>query len=510
MNRVQRAIAEMTGRIKPNSILSAFNLKSFWGADQTVDYARSDYDLFKAVYYAAVYKKKGEEYLLGAGFAKPIINSTAAFTIGNGFRVSLDGADEGTPIEAAENEINDWIGKHVSDFYNLAKYGFRDGDAFMILHDDLSLEFADPSTVTVVYDPTNGGVIGYDIVETVDVTSTEKVTYKRIYRKSGYRVIKVNAQGEEIETVINVAFTTDGIVDVRQMIEDTKLDDEPFDGTFEQDDLIEVALPVFHYANELEPKSVYGISDIQNSLIYFAGYSKVLQEATKSNIYNSTPIPVIKGSKNSNALEQKNPDGTTKKNIQWGRNMVIYLEGDGADASFMNVPQTMSDTGALLEYYFYLIVQSSETPEFIFGAAMNSSKASASEQMPIMVKKAERKRSQLTRVLNQVIDAYIYKRFAQGDQNFYAVYTAKSAIGIDFPPIVDEDKNITLQTVNTLVEKGIISDRTALEMLTNVKDKTGELEQARKDDADRASRTDVFSNVGNRIDDELNGGGGGE
>lgn len=83
-------------------------------------------------------------------------------------------------------------------------------------------------------------------------------------------------------------------------------------------------------------------------------------------------------------------------------------------------------------------------------------------------------------------------------------------MGIDFPPIVDEDKNITLQTVNALVEKGIISDRTALEMLTTVKDKTGELEQARKDDADRASRTDVFSNVGNRIDDELNGGGGGE
>ena len=508
MNRVQRAIAEMTGRIKPNSILSAFNLKSFWGANQTVDYARTDYKLFRAVYYAAVMDGKGEEYLLGAGFAKPIINSTAAFTIGNGFRVSLDGADEGTPIEAAENDINAWIADHVSDFYNLAKYGFREGDAFMILHDDLSLEFAEPDTVTVIYDPMNGGVLGYDIVETVDVSSTEKVTYKRIYRKSGFRVVKVNAQGEEIETVLNQAFTNDGIVDVKQMMADTADDDEPFDGTFDEDELISVALPVFHFANEIEPKSVYGISDIQNSLIYFAGYSKVLQEATKSNIYNSTPIPVIKGSKNSNALDQKNPDGTTKKNIQWGRNMVIYLEGDGADASFMNVPQTMSDTGALLEYYFYLIVQSSETPEFIFGAAMNSSKASASEQMPIMVKKAERKRSQMTAVLKQVINAYIYKRYAQGDQNFYAVYTAESSIGIDFPPIVDEDKNITLQTVQTLVDKGIISDRTALEMLTTVKDKAGELEQARKDDADRAARTDVFANESGRINDELNGGGG--
>lgn len=503
MNRVQRAIAEMTGRIKPNSIMSAFNLKSFWGANQTVDYARTDYKLFRAVYYAAIMDGKGEEYLLGAGFAKPIINSTAAFTIGNGFRVSFDGADEGTPIETAENEVNSWIADHVSDFYNLAKYAFREGDSFMILHDDLSLEFADPDTVTVIYDPTNGGVLGYDIVETVDISSTEKVTYKRVYRKSGYKVVKINAQGEEIETVINVAFTTDGIVDVRQMMIDTAEDETPFTGEFDEDELITVALPVFHFANEVEPKSVYGISDIQNSLIYFAGYSKVLQEATKSNIYNSTPIPVIKGSKNANALDQKNTDGTTKKNLQWGRNMVIYLEGDGADASFMNVPQTMSDTGALLEYYFYLIVQSSETPEFIFGAAMNSSKASASEQMPIMVKKAERKRSQLTRVLKQVINAYIYKRYSQGDQNFYALYTAQSSFGIDFPAIVDEDKNITLQTVQTLVEKGIISDRTALEMLTSVKDKAGELEQARKDDADRAARTDVFANESNRINDEL-------
>lgn len=304
MGRVQNAVAEMFGRIKPNSLMSAFNAIGFWGKDQTVDYARSDYELFRAVYHAAVINKKGEQFILGAGFAKPIINATAAFTIGQGFTVSLDGADDGTPVLAAENEINQWIAEHVADFYNLAKYAYREGDSFMVLHDDLSLEFCEPSTVTVVYDPTNGGRLGYDIVETVDVSATEKVTFKRIYRKSGYKIVKLDAKGAEIETMVNLAFTVDGIVDVRQMIEDSKDAEVPFDGSFEADELIEVALPVFHFANELEPKAVYGISDLQNSLIYFQGYSKVLQEATKSNIYNSTPIPVIKGSKNANILDK--------------------------------------------------------------------------------------------------------------------------------------------------------------------------------------------------------------
>ena len=298
-------------------------------------------------------------------------------------------------------------------------------------------------------------------------------------------------------TLIERAFTADGIVDVNSLRDD----EEGSDGLFDVGELIEVPIPVFHFANELEPKSIYGMSDLQNTLVYFKGYSKILQEATKSNIYNSTPIPVIAGDKNDGLLEKDD----SKKNISWGRNMVLYLKGENASAKFMEVPQTMADTGKLLEYYFYLIVQASETPEFIFGTAIQGSKASAQEQMPIMVKKSLRKQAQMKRVLRQVIDAFIYINYALGDQDFYAVYTGEVDFQISFPPIVDEDRKLTLETIQTLVDNGILSDQTALQLanLEQITDIDDELERARVDADRREQRLGILPDNANRINDEL-------
>lgn len=499
MGRIRNYLAEMLGRVEPQSTFGKM-FKSFWGQDVTVDYARSDYKLFRSVYHASIIKdgkkKKGEEFILGAGFAKSIINAATAFTIGQGFSVDFDGAEKGTPILAAQEDVRQWISEHSADFYNLVKYGLREGDGFMVLHNDLSIEFLEPDSTTVVYDPVNGGVLGYDIEETVETDTNEKTTFKRMYRKNSYKVTK-SINGSSEQTIINRVFTVDGIVDVHALSEG----EEGADGLFETGELLEVPLPVFHFANELEPKSVYGLSDLQNSLVYFQGYSKVLQEATKSNIYNSTPIPVISGDKNDGLLEEDK----TKKNISWGRNMVLYLKGDNAKAEFMDVPQQMDDTGKLLEYYFYLIVQSSETPEFIFGTAISSSRASAQEQMPIMVKKSLRKQAQLKPVLRKIIDAYIFMKFAAGDQNFQAVQSGQVDFKISFPPVVDEDRKLTLETIQTLVDNGIMSDSTALKLanLEAISDIDDELERARADADRRSAREGILPDNPDRIDNEI-------
>lgn len=487
------AISEMLGRVKERT--GIFSIGSgFWGKDITVDYARSDYTLFDAVYHASVIDKKGFEYILGAGFAKPIINSATAFTIGLNFEISMDGAEDGTPIKAAEDDIRQWIEDHGADWYNMVKYGLRGGDAFVVLHDDYSIEFPKPNDVTVIYDPTTGGRLGYDITETVDEGENSRATYTRKYRRNGYKVT-VNRGGTET-VLINRVFTDEGIVDL--MSEEYA----NFEG-FDPAELVNVPLPVVHFANEIEPKNIYGISDIQSALVYFQGYSQVLQDATKSNRYNSTPIPVITGDKNVDVLS------TTDKNkkMQWGRDIVLYLKGDNANAKYLEVPQTMGDTSKLLEIYFYLIVQTSETPEFIFGTAINGSKASAEEQMPIMVKKALRKQAQIKPILRAMIDAYIYKKVASGDQNFYALASSGLTYKIGFPPIVDDDQNLTKETIEMLVDKGIISDETALELSiigSRIGNKAKEIEKAREDAEVRDSRvTTVFPENPNRINDEL-------
>lgn len=486
----------MLGRVPGRTGNMGFMKKlmtSFWGSDITVDLSRSDYDLYRAIYHASIINKKGREYILGAGFAKPIINSTAAFSIGLGFDVSLDGADDGTPIKAAEDEIRSWVQSHGRDWYRMAKFAFREGDAFLILHDDFSIEMCKPEDVTVIYDPITSRIIGYDIVETVDVEANVTATYTRQYRLTSYRVTENKAGRETV--LIDRVFTDEGIMD--GTTEPEALADLPMDAR------IEVPLPVVHYANEVEPKSIYGMSEVQSALVYFYGYSQVLQDATKSNRYNSTPIPVIKGDQNVGVIENSD----TTKNLGWGRDMVLYLKGDNADAKYLDVPQTMEDTGKLLEYYFYLIVQTSETPEFIFGTALTGSKASAETQMPIMVKKSIRKQQEMSPVLENMVRAYIYKRYAAGDQNFYAVVTGDVDIKISFPPIVDEDMKLTLDTIEMLVDKGIISDETALELSVvgrRINDKAKEVEAGRADAERRDARvTTIFPEQPNRINDEL-------
>lgn len=494
---VRQYVSEMLGRTPGRTGNMGFMKKlmtSFWGSDITVDLSRSDYDLYRAIYHASVIEKKGKEYLLGAGFAKPIINSTAAFSIGMGFEVSLDGADDGTPIKDAEDDIRKWVKRHGRDWYRMAKFAFREGDAFLILHDDYSIEMCKPEDVTVIYDPITSRIIGYDIVETVDIAANVTATYTREYRLTSFRVVENKAGSETV--LINRVFTDEGIMDG-----DTE--GEAI-AALPDDARLEVPLPVVHYANEVEPKSIYGMSEIQSALIYFYGYSQVLQDATKSNRYNSTPIPVIKGDQNVGVIESQQ---SSNASLGWGRDMVLYLKGDNAEAKYLSVPQTMEDTGKLLEYYFYLIVQTSETPEFIFGTALTGSKASAETQMPIMVKKAIRKQQELAPVLESMIMAYIHKKYAAGDQAFYAVVSAATEISITFPPIVDEDMKLTLDTIEMLVEKGIISDETALQLSVvgrRVNDAAKEVEAGRKDAELRDARvTTVYPENNDRITDEL-------
>jgi hypothetical protein len=190
--------------------------------------------------------------------------------------------------------------------------------------------------------------------------------------------------------------------------------------------------------------------------------------------------------------------------------MVLYLEGDDSDAKFLTTNGTMEDTGKLLEYLFYLIVQASETPEFIFGTAVTSSKASTESQMPVMIKKTDRKRAQLKPALQKLVEAYAYSQMLMGDPDFYAVYNSKVDIDIAFPPIVDEDKKLTLDTIKMLLEKGIISEKTSIE-LSVIGDRVAnideELEQAHKD-ADAASERDTLMPFDtNRVNNELNNGG---
>lgn len=196
-----------------------------------------------------------------------------------------------------------------------------------------------------------------------------------------------------------------------------------------------------------------------------ANYHAVLETAIKNNIFNSTSIPYITGVVDNNKFIQANgtkqPDGTYK--MKWDAKK-MYVGGKDFAISFANSQDTTIGAKTILEILFYLICEASETPEFVMGTAVSSSKASVSEQMPIMLKRAENKRSQMKKYFKVLIETLV------------DIYTTKEAIDykdmdydFSFPNMLNSDKSLNLEIMKALSEEGVISDKTKI-ILADIKD----------------------------------------
>ena len=273
------------------------------------------------------------------------------------------------------------------------------------------------------------------------------------------------------------------------------------DTVFNPADIVEQALPVLHFANEPDPKAVYGTSEYQNVLALFQNYASILSGGTKNVIYNSTPIPVIKGVTDTDAFEADANDsmdasdqeayanspgsGTTMPGLDWSNQKVLYIDGQNADAMFLQATGVVADAVLLLEYYFFLMVQGSETPEFSLGTGVASSKASTDSQMPVLIKKIERKQMQATKVLRKLIRVYMEKQTLLSNVAYLNMDIENIRIAVNFPAIDDEDLTLTLAVVTFALQSGIMTKKTALEMIANgrVKDIDEEVKAAAKEAA---------------------------
>lgn len=438
------SLKEMIGRALANS--GVFGNSLVWQLYSTVpsvDFAKVNYTLTRAIFYASEItdpitgQKYGKEYLLGAGFGKPIVNATAAFTIGKLPEVVSDNEANDDQI----SEVNSWFEENKSSLFATVRNSFRDGDAYLRLNKDLSCELIAPWKVDKVTDPVSGVLLGYDITSYVsDVKSKGSNDFIKYVEKlrttKPFRGVYKYAKDSKTGTLV--------------------LDSEDNEGSEKTR-----PLPLIHFPNEKEADQAYGNSEYQSLYIFMANYHAVLENAIKNNIYNSNAVPIFKGIKNMKEfLEtngEKQTDGTYQ--VKWDPNKLL-IGGEGFDASILSSVANANDADKILNLLFWLIAQNSETPEFIFGTAVQSSKASVSEQMPVMVKKAERKQGQLNDPLWELVDVL----------NFYASkLNTKFEPSIDFEikwfPILDEDLKLNLDIVKELGAQGVITDSTKLLLL---------------------------------------------
>ncbi len=507
MSRISRAIREMTGK---GDGWWTRSLSGLFTDTETVDYTRNDYDLFQSIYWASEvpsgdkHNKVGKDYILAASLAKPIINSATAFAMGNGYTVELS-SDTSTPeqLKAGKESLNKWLNNNQSILFDHTRLGYRDGDSYLYISDTLDSSMLDPRTVEVILDAMTGDVIGYDVSESldeIDGNETTEMTYLKKYRKSRTDIYRYKSS-EGLDTAElwhSEVYTSEGtLVIVSSGIEAVEVNDQgeiAFTGL-----PVERPLPIIALHNDVEPRTVYGNSELQNILIHMKNYTAIMNEGTKNVIYNNSPIPVLKGA-NKEDLEED--DGEGGKKVVWNKDTILFLEGDSADAKFLATSNIMDDTSKLMEYYFYLILQGSETPEFVFGAAVSSSKASVSEQMPVVAMKAERKRTQLVKPILNMIDVLIDRSIWLSNPDFLPFEDNTPEVKVIFPPIIDDDKNLTKDTIEMLLAQGVISNKTALEL--TIGERIGDIDEEvanAKEDA-QSALAGIVPYEANRLEEE--------
>jgi hypothetical protein len=484
---VWRTFKEMLGREETQELTVWQKMTALWSlynSKTSIDYSKVNYALTRALYYASemedrINKRKvGAQFLLGAIFAKPIVNAATAFILRNPLQIEVEGA------EKAMKSINGWLKKNHSYVQLALRNSQREGDSYLAIEKDgtprlLPPEYVDKKTNILNADE----VIGFDVTRYVSETAEndrDKMTkYVTEYREKSTITYKYS---EDKKTR-------------------TRVDEMSEDFDKEQ------PVCIIHFANEREAGALYGNSEYQSCYTYFANYHAVLESGVQGVIYNNTPVPTITGVENVEEFKEQN--GTKDDNgnvvVKWD-NKKLMIGGKDVQYNMLQANDMTGGTEKILNILFWGICQTSETPEFVFGTAVQSSKASVSEQMPVMLAKAERKRGVYEESLRELVEvlAFVLSQLNPGDFK-----SMPDDFTIVWPQMVKADDEVNIKKAEFGLENGLITKKTALQMIDVeqwVSDLDAELEEAEKEEKKRQEEQQALfptmSTSSNRLQNE--------
>ncbi len=391
-----------------------------WNVPYVLNSSRVDYDLARQLYH-----NTHDDYKLGAGFAKPIINTLAGFMGVPRFRCQ---DEEGQ--EVLDEHVNRW----VSRMQRTHQLALRDGDCFVML---ANLENDDP-----LY-PDEENRIDFIIIPPEQITDIE---IDSITRKPVTYTIKARSKWDEgrREYTVTQKITADRIAV-------TVEGDVPEGLTSEIRPNRWGFTPIVHFKNEPEETELYGTSELEPIEPYMKAYHDVMLHAMQGSKMHSTPRLKLKLRDVQAFLQNNFPEAL--KAVQRGEQANIDLKGhelliftDEEDASFIEAQSTIGDAEALLKLLFYCIVDVYEVPEFAFGVHTPSSHASVKEQMPLLIRRVARKREMVTENWQTLARMLLVMHSKKTGKKFESY-----EVGITWDAVIERDEKEYADTINTLV-----------------------------------------------------------
>jgi len=409
----------------------------------TYSWGRSDYNFWTRAYYCKVV---GLE--VSGLFIRPIVHKIPAWVLGNLPTFIMKG-------KTSQKRLEDWFAAHHEDILRAFEGSLKHGDAFFVINSDLSITLVPPDTVDPIVDENDYG------------------------KQVGWRIRQVFPHPDDGSRKMIV--TDEYFVDRRIHTEEFS-DNRVVRSVFPN--LIGV-IPVIHVANHPGEGEQFGHPEAEALLDLFHRYGQILEASVEGNILQGRPTPVISfqtvqdlnafwrryGSKSGTTL----PDGTTSSSESIAIDMSDVLTLSGANFSYESPGSFATDAVTILGLLFYLIIEHLEVPEFVFGNAIEGSKASAETQMPVFEVFITARQKACTPWLLETVKVF------RGYDSVVNVGTEKDSPLLQWKKLTQNGRMV-LDTVKWAYTEGLLDEKTSLLLLPlEIADPAGVLKQAKKD-----------------------------
>ena len=456
-------VSELIGRyVVGDGQITLFRSRSWV---KTVDETIPDYE-----FYDRLRRGKAKGYTLGGLFAKRIERVIASWVLGGGVTVTL--ADDEAPDAAAEytnsaleafvaglldagqdnsdaeqplTDDDDRTGSQLMATY---KDALGLGDQYLIINADASLSMPSPDTVTVKRDPLNyRRVVSVAVQTRLDghvITDEYRADGRTVTVKKGERVLSTQQYQNLLGVipVVHVAYDRSG--------------NETYGHPIHEE-----LRPLYDQYDDLIYKQLDGAKLLGNPLLTFAGMEDI--------------NAVINANDTAEDDQYYDKDGnlTNRKQLKIDSNAVLLI-GKGGSASFTAPPVGFTeDTKTALKSLFLLLLDHTGIPEFIWGGEMGSARASSDTQMSQFVKDIEGWRLDAGGWIVRLCKLWLMTKALTDPQ------IVVGRLALEWPPLVQEDKEIRLKYVELGRKESLLSDETALGLLDLVDDPAAEAEAAR-------------------------------
>lgn len=437
-------ISEMIGRSDFNHTSINYYHRTYMPIRPTVDRTRADYE-----FWGKLRRGKADGYRLGGLFAPAIGRIQASWVLGDGFDAVT--GDEYTDeqlktfIEDNLHNLNEWL----YDAYTL-------GDGVLAVNPDTSLTLITPNQLDIETNPLDWRKVdAYGITSIID----QSVNFVRDMVKPDFQERLTN--GASGVTIYDYYTRETRTVKIEKGGVPAATKDYP--------NLID-RLPIVHYPNARETNEVTGHPVYEHLLYLFARYDNAINKSLDGIEIMGNPLLVAEGLKDPNASKRANAtstqtvklkDGTTREESVTDVSMVqMWWLGEGGSLNFKSPPPFTGDSARMLELLFYLMLQSSLIPEWTWGGAISSSKASVDAQTPAFVRSVMGWRSALKTYLLDICQLFLaYKSLVDPR------IKADLPITLTFSELIPKDALIMLKKIELAAKEGLLAKVDELRLL---------------------------------------------